>query len=220
MWGAVSDVVYPSGAPRIASDFHSLVGINGEHRGAPHQSIDITGNNGQPILAAADSKVLEATDEHCWGTTIAVDHGKNNDGNEIIALYGHLGEMLVGAGEQIKRGDVIARLGKNQYDYECIAGVRHLHFQIGREYRDQYDKGEYWGWAYFLEDGDRGVNPHLYWAGGRGEVTCFEPNQTYKPGSLTYPVPCQLLTPYHNEVRPTVFTCPLLSFQSYLSLLH
>ena len=220
MWGAVSDVVYPSGAPRIASDFHSLVGINGEHRGAPHQSIDITGNNGQPILAAADGKVLEATDEHCWGTTIAVDHGKNNDGNEIIALYGHLGEMLVGAGEQIKRGDVIARPGNNQYDYECIAGVRHLHFQIGREYRDQYDKGEYWGWAYFLEDGDRGVNPHLYWAGGRGEVTCFEPNQTYKPGSLTYPVPCQLLTPYHDEVRPTVFTCPLLSFQSYQSLSH
>ena len=98
--------------------------------------------------------------------------------------------------------------------------LTHLHFQIGRGYRDQYSKADYWGWAYFLEDGARGVNPHLYWAGGRGEVTCFEPNQTYKPGSLTYPVPCQLLTPYHNEVRPTVFTYPLLLFQSYQSLLH
>jgi len=191
VWGAVSDVVYPPGAPRIASDFHSLVGINGEHRGPPHQGIDISGNNGQPILAAAYGKVLEATDEHCWGPTIAVDHGKDLDAHKIIALYGHLGEMLVGAGEQINRGDVIARLGNNQYDYECIAGVRNLHFQIGRENRDQYSKGDHWGWEFFLEDGDRGVNPHLYWAGGRGEVTCFESNGTYKPGSLTYPVPCQ-----------------------------
>ena len=99
--------------------------------------------------------------------------------------------MLVDDGDQIKRGQVIARLGNNQDRHQCIYGVRHLHFQIGREYRDQYSKADYWGWAYFLEDGDRGVNPHLYWAGGRGKVTCFEPNRTYKPGTLTYPVPCQ-----------------------------
>ena len=73
---------------------------------------------GQSILAAADGKVLEATVEHCWGATIAVDHRKGLDGRKILALYGHLGEMLVGAGEQIKRGDVIARPGNNQYDYE------------------------------------------------------------------------------------------------------
>ena len=185
------DVVYPTGAPQIASGFQSLVGVNGKHRGAPHQGIDIKGNKGQSILAAADGTVLEATVEHCWGPTIVVDHGKGFDGRKIIALYGHVGEMLVDDGDQIKRGQVIARLGDNQDTYQCIYGVRHLHFQIGREHRDQYSKGDYWGWAYFLEDGDRGVNPHPYWAGGQGKVTCFEPNRTYKPGSLTYPIPCQ-----------------------------
>ena len=88
----------------------------------------------QSILAAADGKVLEATGEHCWGPTIAVDHGKGLDGRKIIALYGHVGEMLVDDGDQIKRGQVIARLGNNQDTYQCIYGVEHLHFQIGREY--------------------------------------------------------------------------------------
>ncbi len=70
------DVVYPTGAPQIASGFQSLVGVNGTHRGTPHQGIDIKGNKGQSILAAADGTVLEATVEHCWGPTIVVDHGK------------------------------------------------------------------------------------------------------------------------------------------------
>ena len=47
------------------------------------------------------------------------------------------------------------------------------------------------GMGYFLEDGDREVNTHIFWVCGRGEITCFEPNQTYKPGILTYPGPCQ-----------------------------
>ena len=59
---------------------------------------------GQSILAAADGKVLEATVEQCWGPTIAVEHGKGLDGHKIIALYGHVGEMLVDDGDQIKRG--------------------------------------------------------------------------------------------------------------------
>ena len=187
----ISDAVYPSDAPRIASDFGSWEGINGGERETEHLGIDITGKSGLPILAAANGTVLEATVEQCWDLTIAVDHGEGIDGKKIIALYGHLGKMLVSAGDKIQRGEVIAYLGSNYHEYECIWGVRHLHFQIGREYRDQYSKGNNWGWAYFLEDGNRGVNPHLYWAGGRGKITCFEPEQTYQPGTLTYPVPCQ-----------------------------
>ena len=124
------------------------------------------------------------------GPTIVIDHGKATDGKRIIALYGHLGEMLVGARDRIGRGQVIARLGDNQNRYSCIYGVRHLHFQIGRKHRSQYDKRSYWGYSYFLEDGNRGINPHIYWADGQGKVTCFDPSQTYEQGSLTYPVPC------------------------------
>ena len=183
-------IFYPPGAPKIASGFQSYIGVNGLDRSAPHQGIDITGNDGQEILAVADGTVLEATEEKCWGPTIALDHGKGEDGDKIVALYGHVGDMLVAAGDKVKRGQLIAHLGNNQGKFECMFGVRHLHFQIGREYRDQFNKGTYWGWAYFLEDGARGINPHLYWADRPNKVTCFEPNKKYKLGTLTYPVPC------------------------------
>ena len=181
---------YPSGAPKIASGFGSYVAITGGTRRNAHQGIDITGNNGQEILAVADGTVLEATVEKCWGPTIAVDHGNGIDGRKIIALYGHVGEILVAEGDKVKRGQLIARLGNNQHNFKCIWGVRHLHFQIGQEYRDQSNKGNSWGHSYFLKDGKRGINPHLYWADGPNKVTCFEPNKKYKQGTITYPVPC------------------------------
>ena len=182
-------IIYPPGAPLIVSDFRDTLDGKGRMRDQIHQGIDIAGNKGQLVLAASDGKVLEATVEKCWGPTIAIDHGKGLDGKKIIALYGHLGEMLVTANEQVTRGQPIGSLGDNQDVFDCIAGLRHLHFQIGRNYRDSY-KGTYWGWAYFLKDGNKGVNPHIYWSDGPNKVTCFKPNTKYKLGSLTYPVPC------------------------------
>ena len=115
-----------------------------------------------------------------------------NSGNKkIIALYGHVGEMLVGEGDLVTRGQLIAHLGNNQDNFECIWGVRHLHFQIGQKYRDRSNKGNYWGHSYFLEDGKRAMNPHLYWANGPNVVTCYEPNKQYNNGTITYPVPCK-----------------------------
>jgi murein DD-endopeptidase MepM/ murein hydrolase activator NlpD len=182
-------IIYPPGAPLIVSDFRDTLDGKGRMRDQIHQGIDIAGNKGQLVLAASDGKVLEATVEKCWGPTIAIDHGKGLDGKKIIALYGHLGEMLVTADEQVTRGQPIGSLGDNQDVFDCIAGLRHLHFQIGRNYRDSY-KGTYWGWAYFLKDGNKGVNPHIYWSDGPNKVTCFKPNTKYKLGSITYPVPC------------------------------
>ncbi len=182
-------VTYPPNAPRIASDFNSILGVNGKRRTSRHNGIDIIGDDGQPILAAANGKVLETTVEGCWGPTIAIDHGKDREGKNIIALYGHVGPMLVEKGDEVSRGQVIAHLGK--VDHHCMFGVRHLHFQIGRDYRGEAEKGNTWGHSYFLKDGGRGVNPHFYWADGPAKVTCYEPDRSYPPGTLTYPVPCK-----------------------------
>ena len=183
-------ITYPIGAPEISSDFRSRIGINGGRRNQIHQGIDIIGSEGQEILATADGTVLEATVERCWGPTIAIDHGKGKDGKKIVALYGHLGQMLVSEGDKVKRGQLIAHLGNNQNDFRCIWGVRHLHFQIGRKYREKSFKGNSWGWGYFLKDGAKSANPHIYWANGRNKITCFDENKIYKSGTLTYPVPC------------------------------
>lgn len=181
-------VTYPPGAPRIASDFGSLDGVNNRPRPSPHQGIDIRGPAGQPVIAAADGVVLETHVERCWGPTIAIDHGRAADGTRLVALYGHVDQMLVRAGERVTRGQLVARLGNNQTRFPCIFGVRHLHFQLGSLPRR--DKGSWWGHLYFLEDGNRGLNPHRFWAEGPGRITCHRPGRTYPPGTLTYPVPC------------------------------
>tara|TARA_B100000700_G_C14382286_1_gene550969 strand:+ start:31 stop:525 length:495 start_codon:yes stop_codon:yes gene_type:complete len=164
------------------------MGINGQMRSQTHQGIDIIGKDGQPIISVAPGIVLESTIEKCWGPTIAIDHGNDFNGEKIIALYGHLGEMLVSAGDKVQRGQLIGRLGNNQYDFKCIFKIRHLHFQIGREYTTNKNG---WGSGYFLKDWNNGRNPHYYWSDGEGLITCYRDGVKYREGSITYPVPCE-----------------------------
>ncbi|UWQ90217.1 M23 family metallopeptidase [Rhodobacteraceae bacterium M382] len=183
-------VTLPYGAPKIISDFHSRRGVKGRRRGSKHQGIDIGGPNGAPILAAADGVVVETDIGTCWGPTIVIDHGADRSGKPLIAAYGHLGDILVKTGQTVTRGQRIARLSNNFTKFRCISGVRHLHFQIGRSHRSG-PKGSYWGHIKYLKDGKSATNPHLFWADGPGQVTCFRPATAYPKGTLTYPVPCR-----------------------------
>ena len=178
----------PLGAPKIVSDFGDLTGAGGKKRKLPHQGIDIHDLPGTPILAARDGYVLEVHDEKCWGLTIAVDHGYDPDGEKLYALYGHLGTNSVEEGEEVKRGQKIGEMG-DDLKLSCTGGIGHLHFQLGRRYRSS--KQRWWGSAFFLEDFKDAPNPHLYWADGPYNVTCYEPQKIYFTHSLTYPVRCQ-----------------------------
>ena len=181
-------VQLPAGAPEIISDFGSLLGVGGRKRKMLHQGIDIQDKLGTPILAARDGSVLEVHDEKCWGLTVAIDHGLDPGGEKLIALYGHLGAHAVEQGTKVKRGQKIGEMG-DDLKLNCTGGVGHLHFQLGRRFRTS--KQRWWGSAYFLEDYKDAPNPHLYWADGPFQVTCFEPQKTYPPHSLTYPVQCR-----------------------------
>ncbi len=174
----------------ILSDFGSINGVNTRPRDQVHQGIDIIGYKGQPILAIADGKVLEATVEDCWGGTLVVDHGKSFDGKNFITIYGHVGSFLVKENDQIKRGDVIATLPE-KVEYRCMARVRHLHLQIGQQYCLKKEKNN-WGCKYFIKDYYRSLNPHDYWSGGANNVTCFKKNETYPVGTITYPFKCKI----------------------------
>ena len=177
--------------PKIISDFGSLTGLGGRKRKMPHQGIDIHDIPGTTILAARDGTILEVLDEKCWGLTIAVDHGPDSDGKKLYALYGHLGTHSVEEEEKVKRGQKIGEMG-DDLKRNCTGGVGHLHFQLGRRYRTS--KKRWWGSAYFLEDFKDAPNPHLYWADGPYQVTCFESGKIYLPHTLTYPVLCQSLS--------------------------
>ena len=177
-----------SSANRIVSDFHSWTGVNGKRRDIIHQGIDIVGPPGQPIIAIADGWVVETHDESCMGPTVAIDHGRDKDGRRLIALYGHVKDILVEEGQTVSRGAIVARLGNNHHAYRCISGVRHLHLQLGQKRR--IVKGSAWGTSYFLKDFSEAMNPHLLWADGPHRITCFDKDSDYPPGTITYPVPC------------------------------
>jgi len=181
----------PEGASRIFSDFGSNIGVGGKKRRMPHQGIDIHDLPGTPILAVRDGTILEVHDENCWGLTVAIDHGPDPDGQKLYALYGHLGAHSVEQGTKVKRSQKIGEMG-DDLKRNCTGGVGHLHFQLGRRYRTS--KKRWWGSAYFLEDFKDAPNPHLYWADGPYQVTCFESGKIYPPHSLTYPVQCQSLS--------------------------
>lgn len=90
-----------------------------------HGGVDIAPHHGAAnyILAAAEGQVIFAGWNGGYGNCLMIDHG---DGT--VTLYGHMSSLLVGAGEDVTRGQRIARAGTTGYS----TGV-HLHFEV-REY--------------------------------------------------------------------------------------
>jgi murein DD-endopeptidase MepM/ murein hydrolase activator NlpD len=83
---------------------------------------------GDPIYAIADGRVLLARDGGPgWGNVIIVLHAYIDQGERtfIQSYYGHVREMLVHAGDEIRRGQKIATVGTANGRY-----FAHLHFEI------------------------------------------------------------------------------------------
>ena len=176
----------------ILSDFGVMSGVNTRPRDHIHQGIDIIGSKNEPIIAVADGKVLQTTVEDCWGSTLVVDHGESKDGKKLIVIYAHVGKFKVKENDYIKRGEIIAYLPE-KVEFMCMARVRHLHLQIGQKYCQKEEKNN-WACKYFIKDFYNSLNPHVYWADGPNKVSCFEEDNKYSKGTLTYPFRCKKLS--------------------------
>ena len=91
---------------------------------ANHKGLDIAGNTGSSIIAAADGIVTLASTEGDYGNHLKIENG------EITTLYAHCSKLLVSEGTEVKQGDVIAEVGSTGR-----ATGPHLHFEIRRENR-------------------------------------------------------------------------------------
>ena len=91
--------------PTVSRNVSELFGkqANGTHS----DHVNIAGTAGDEIYAVADGVVLETAFESTAGNFIIVDLG---DG--VTVKYGHLKEIKVSEGEEIKQGQVIATLGQ------------------------------------------------------------------------------------------------------------
>lgn len=90
------------------------------NRALPHEGIDISAVRGTPIMAAAKGRVTYAGRRSGYGLVVEVDHGFG-----FQTLYGHTAEVLVRPGQQVRRGDVIARVGSSG-----VATSPHLHYEV------------------------------------------------------------------------------------------
>ena len=78
----------------------------GMRDGRMHHGLDIAADHGAPIRAARAGYVTFAGDRGTYGLTVIVDHGGG-----LQTLYAHCASLLVAEGQQVKAGELIARVG-------------------------------------------------------------------------------------------------------------
>ncbi|HQV40662.1 MAG: peptidoglycan DD-metalloendopeptidase family protein [Moraxellaceae bacterium] len=93
--------------------------FNNEPR-APHAGLDIAAPAGLAVQAPADGVVAQTGDYFFNGRTVMIDHG-----NGLISMLCHLSKISVQKDQQIKRGDVIGKVGKTGR-----ATGPHLHWTV------------------------------------------------------------------------------------------
>jgi hypothetical protein len=96
--------------------------INPFHRiECEHHGVDYLIPEGTPIFATADGKVESLSDNNSsHGKAITIDHG-----NGYKTSYGHLSEVRVTKGTNVKRGDIIALSGNSGLSF-----APHLHYEV------------------------------------------------------------------------------------------
>lgn len=88
-----------------------------------NQGIDIAGKLGDPIRAAGAGKVVYRGEGiRGYGQLVIIKHADN-----FLSAYAHNHKILVGEGDSVKAGDVIAEMGQSGTDQ-----VK-LHFEIRKE---------------------------------------------------------------------------------------
>jgi stage II sporulation protein Q len=90
----------------------------------PHSGIDLHANDNQPfdVLAALSGKVTALEKNPVVGNLVEI-----TSPNGLVTVYQSLAEVKVTKGAEVKKGDVIAKAGRNEL--ESDEGV-HLHFEV------------------------------------------------------------------------------------------
>lgn len=84
-----------------------------------NKGIDIAGKAGDPVLAAGDGKVINASFLRGYGKLLIVKHNA-----AYVSVYGHNQTLLVKEGQTVTRGQKIAEMGNTDADQ-----VK-LHFEV------------------------------------------------------------------------------------------
>ena len=85
-----------------------------------HAGLDIGAKFGEEIIAADGGTVLIAEYSDSYGNFVLIDHG-----DRYSTAYGHMSEIAVEAGQEVKQGELIGYIGSTGW-----STGPHLHFEI------------------------------------------------------------------------------------------
>ena len=115
--------VYPQGRPVRSGWLSSYFGKRTDPftgKPANHTGIDFAGKLGAEIVAVADGVVTWSGDRYGYGVMVEINHG-----NGYSTRYAHNSENLVAVGDEVKKGQTVARMGETGR-----ATGPNLHFEV------------------------------------------------------------------------------------------
>lgn len=85
-----------------------------------HPGVDIAGEVGDPVVAAADGDVDFVGTDEILGHHVEIRHGL-----DYVTIYGHCDKVSVGIGHKVRAGEQIAKMG-----HSGKAAITQLHFEV------------------------------------------------------------------------------------------
>ncbi len=120
--------VYPAGRPISKGWISSYFGYRVDPftgKREHHDGMDFAGKRGSPVVAVAAGVVTWAGKRYGYGRLVEIDHG-----NGYITRYGHNDVVLVKAGDRVRKGQQIAKMGSTGR-----STGPHVHFEVLRNGR-------------------------------------------------------------------------------------
>ena len=121
----LKDRVYPQGRPVQAGWISSYFGKRTDPftgKLANHTGIDFAGKHGAEVAAVADGVVTWSADRYGYGVMVEINHGSG-----YSTRYAHNSENLVAVGDEVRKGQLVARMGETGR-----ATGPNLHFEVLR----------------------------------------------------------------------------------------
>jgi murein DD-endopeptidase MepM/ murein hydrolase activator NlpD len=121
LWDKKAFMRLPNAAPKAGFGDHRTYYYQGkEIDQETHLGVDLASLEAAPVPAANSGKVVFTGFFGIYGNCVIIDHGLG-----LQTLYAHLREIDVKVGQEVKKGETIAKTGATG-----LAGGDHLHFGV------------------------------------------------------------------------------------------